>query len=1147
MANSTPTLTGLDTPFTFLENTVNVGPQVINADVTFADPDNNFNGATLTVAGLLAEDTVAIRRQGFGAGEIGFFDGQVTYGGDLIGTATGGAGATLTVTFTGGATSEAVDALIQNLTYANSSNTPTASRTLKLKITDTAGAAAIAPLAFSTGSANPLDGFDVGNNSTPAFADLDGDGDLDAIVGEEDGTLNYFLNSDTATIPQFTVITGGANPFNGFDTGDASTPTFGDLDGDGVLDLVVGKIDGTLAFFENTGTATAPAFTERTGGANPFNGIDMGSIASPVLADLDADGDLDAVVGMDDGTLHYLRNGGSATASAFVELTGANNPFNGVNLGSDAMPSLGDLDGDGDLDALVGEEDGILNYFENIGTATAATFVLRATDAFGIDVEFLSAPTLADLDGDGDLDAIVGEGDGVLNLVRNTTPQAATPDFAEQTGAANPFNGFNAGTFSTPSFADLDGDGDLDALVGNSSGTLKYFKNTGSATAPAYTEQIGGANPFDGFDLGSNSAPSFADLDGDGDLDAIVGEFDGDLSYFRNGGTATTPGFTLLVGGSNPLNGVDVGDSSTPSFADLDGDGDLDALVANSNGTLKYFKNTGVATAPAFTEQAGAANPFNGIDVGTFSRPNFADLDGDGDLDLTVGENDGTLHYFKNTGSATAPAFTTQTGAANPFNGIDVGFFSRPSFADLDGDGDHDAIVGDNNSGTLHYFKNTGAGFELVVNVTAQNDAPAIISNGGGATATVSIAENTTAVTTVAASDADSGPLTYSIAGGADAARFQINPSTGVLAFIAAPDFEAPSDADQDNSYVVQVSASDGSLTDTQTITVSVTDVNDTIQLSPGDDSYTAPAGNAVINGLGGIDTATFGFKLVEATVSHVGNTVVIDGPSSRTVLTGFERFAFTDGTVNNNDGNALVDDLFYFSRSHDVWNAQLDADVHYSVVGWQEGRDPSAFFDTSFYLAINPDVKGAGINPLDHFHQSSWREGRLPSVAFDPAAYLAANPDVKAASVDPLEHFLAAGAPEGRQPIAATELLAANGFDFIFYLANNPDVAAAGIDPFRHFQTTGWTEGRNPNAHFDTAGYLAAYSDVQGAGVNPVDHYNVFGWKEGRDPSAGFDTTDYLAANPDVAAAKVNPLSHFLDLGRHEGRVAFNDGLFDG
>ena len=164
MANSVPTLTGLTTPVTFLENTVNAAPQIIDANVTFTDADNNFDTGTLTVAHLLAEDTVAIRNQGTGAGQIGVAGSDVTFGGTLIGSFAGGAGSTLTVTFNAGATAQAIEALIENLTYANSSDAPTASHSLELKVTDAAGFAAIAPLAFA-GAANPFNGVDVGGAS----------------------------------------------------------------------------------------------------------------------------------------------------------------------------------------------------------------------------------------------------------------------------------------------------------------------------------------------------------------------------------------------------------------------------------------------------------------------------------------------------------------------------------------------------------------------------------------------------------------------------------------------------------------------------------------------------------------------------------------------------------------------------------------------------------------------------------------------------------------------------------------------------------------------------------------------------------------------------------------------------------------------
>jgi serralysin len=335
-----------------------------------------------------------------------------------------------------------------------------------------------------------------------------------------------------------------------------------------------------------------------------------------------------------------------------------------------------------------------------------------------------------------------------------------------------------------------------------------------------------------------------------------------------------------------------------------------------------------------------------------------------------------------------------------------------------------------------------------------------------------------------------------------------------------------------------------GPLSDTDQVSIIV---KPSITGSSDDDSYVAAHGFQSIDAGGGVDSISFDFRLADATVRHLGDKVLIDGGSSgQTLLRGFEKFVFTDGTVNNNDGDALVDDLFYYAQNLDVWNAHQDADAHYHAVGWHEaGRDPNAFFSTSLYLALNPDVKAAGVDPLIHWHTVGWEQGRLPSFAFDAAKYLQANPDVAAVHVDPLWHFLSVGASEGREPVAATRFTAANGFDYIYYLQHNSDVAAAGIDPLQHFETVGWKEGRNPNALFDVNGYLAAYTDVAAAGINPFDHYNMFGWHEGRDPSVDFDTTAYLAANPDVGAAHINPLLHFLKAGMDEGRSAQADGIW--
>jgi len=140
--------------------------------------------------------------------------------------------------------------------------------------------------------------------------------------------------------------------------------------------------------------------------------------------------------------------------------------------------------------------------------------------------------------------------------------------------------------------------------------------------------------------------------------------------------------------------------------------------------------------------------------------------------------------------------------------------------------------------GTVGAYPDTGSISYFAVQVVVPNAPPTITSNGAGSTATLNIAENTTAVTTVAASDADAGQtLSYSLTGGADQARFSINVNTGALSFTTAPNFEAPTDTGDtagNNTYVVQVGVSDGNGgADTQTLTVTVTNVDETPAPTP--------------------------------------------------------------------------------------------------------------------------------------------------------------------------------------------------------------------------------------------------------------------------------------------------------------------------
>jgi Ca2+-binding RTX toxin-like protein/uncharacterized protein (DUF2141 family) len=899
-----PTLTGFEPTVTFAENDVNAAPRLIDPDVVFTGV--GLAGGRLLVTGLLAEDRVSILDEGKGAGQIGFDGSSVTFGGLAFGTASDALRGVFAVTFNASATGAAVDALIERLTYANTSDAPTATRSLTLIVEEGTGLGlgGIGGLEALTGNANPFGGIHVGQRSMPAFFDLDGDGDLDLVAGERYGTLLAWRNTGTAAAPVFTALTGSANPFNGIDAGFYTTPAFVDLDGDGDLDLVSGERYGTLLAWRNTGTAVAPVFTALTGTANPFNGFDVGARSAPAFVDLDGDGDLDLVSGeSDNGALVVWRNTGTAAAPAFTPLTGSANPFNGLSVGGVSTPAFVDLDGDGDLDLVTGEFFGTVRAWQNVGTATAPVFsaLTGSANPFnGIDIGSFSTPAFVDVDGDSDLDFVLGTATGTLLTWRNTEPPTvitvtaqndapvitsaasavstenrpttaivyqaatsdpdgspasfkwslfgadaalfrvdttgavrflATPDFdaPADAGGNNVYDvvisasddlangtkavaitvidlleratltGFGpAVTFgedavnAAPRLLDADvtfragdslaggrlvvagllaedrvtilaqgsGAGQIGfdgtsvtfggVAIGTASGgaggafTVTFGRAVTGAAVEALIERLvyangsdaptatrtltvnvldgagaglggigslaaltGSANPFNGIDVGLLIAPAFVDLDGDGDLDLVAGEREGALLAWRNTGSAAAPIFTALTGSNNPFNGIDVGLFSTPAFVDLDGDGDLDLVTGEQEGALLAWRNTGSAAAPIFTALTGSTNPFNGIDAGSHSTPAFVDLDGDGDFDLVSGEYRGTLLAWRNTGSVTAPVFTALTGSANPFDGIDVRFLSVPGFVDLDGDGDLDLVSG-TTDGLLLAWGNTG-------------------------------------------------------------------------------------------------------------------------------------------------------------------------------------------------------------------------------------------------------------------------------------------------------------------------------------------------------------------------------------------------------------------------------------------------------
>ena len=263
-------------------------------------------------------------------------------------------------------------------------------------------------------------------------------------------------------------------------------------------------------------------------------------------------------------------------------------------------PAFGDTDNDGDLDLVIGRIEGDVKfYYENTGSASNPSYTLRlgTPNPFaGIDVGFNSAPAFVDVDNDGDMDLVIGKKSGSLAHYENTA------GVFTQIYPDSPLGHVFAGSRSAPAFVDVDNDGDLDLVVGRGDGLVSYYKNTGSASNPKYDEKkFYPDNPFhDIEDVGSNSFPAFVDTDNDGDMDLVIGRSEGDLTfYYENTGSwdaATppvfTPSYTRREGALNPFHDIDEG--SFPAFVDTDNDGDLDLVIGRVEGDLQfYYENIG--------------------------------------------------------------------------------------------------------------------------------------------------------------------------------------------------------------------------------------------------------------------------------------------------------------------------------------------------------------------------------------------------------------------------------------------------------------------------------------------------------------------------------------------------------------------------
>lgn len=246
-----------------------------------------------------------------------------------------------------------------------------------------------------------------------------GDKDLDLIVGNSAGTFNYFENEGTPQSPSWDDLPGGELYLDPLDIGGFSTPAFVDIDDDGDDDLFVGGFDGKITFVERGGDPDDP---EWDAGISDWNGIDVGTWSSPAWCDIDADGDQDLFIGYDNGKLAFYENIGDRY---FPILAPVNSAWQGIDSGSFSAPAFTDIDADGDFDLFIGQwPDGHISFYENTGTPSNFQHTAAVTNM--VMPHPLSHPAFADIDADGDQDLFVGGQDGVIHHYENTgTPSNA--------------------------------------------------------------------------------------------------------------------------------------------------------------------------------------------------------------------------------------------------------------------------------------------------------------------------------------------------------------------------------------------------------------------------------------------------------------------------------------------------------------------------------------------------------------------------------------------------------------------------------------------------------------------------------------------------------------------------------------------------